>query len=90
MECRRYTYQPAVASQLAVHGLRPLATTAPARLREQVNDLYLHEIRRLRRAVRAREFPLSDYSNRIIALRKGYWLLSMPVERWTESTDPVE
>ncbi len=90
MPSRHYRYHPAVERQLVTHGIRPRATTEPERAREQVNDLYLHEIRRQRRAVRAGEFPLSEYSDRIIELRKRYWLLSLTVDRWAESVEIVE
>lgn len=77
------TYHPEILEALAAHGLIPAADTTPARLREAVNDLYRHEIRRLRDRCRAGEFPVSALSARVVTLRKRYLLLSIPVARWT-------
>jgi hypothetical protein len=80
-----FAYDPRVAAQLERHGIRPAPSTRPALAREQLNDLYRHEIRALRRQVRARQFPRAEYADRVIGLRKRYWLLSVPVEDWTRS-----
>lgn len=79
-----YRYRTLILDQLAVHGMCPRASTPPALAREQVNDLYLHEIRRLRGRVRAREFPMGEYAARVIELRKRYWLLSRQTDEWLE------
>jgi hypothetical protein len=76
-------YRPEVIDELARHGLVPRADTPPARLREQINDLYRLEIRALRDRCRAGEFPTRDLAARVVELRKRYMLLSIPVERWT-------
>lgn len=78
-----------VTAALLGHGLRPLPTTPPALLRDQVRDLYLVEIRRLRDAVRHRAFPMREYAARVTALRGRYPLLSLPLELWHEP-DPCE
>ena len=67
---------------LAEHGLRPGADTPVALLREQINDLYRFEIRRLRDRCRAGEFTTRELPARVVELRKRYLLLSIPVERW--------
>ena len=67
---------------LAGHGLRPRADTPVALLREQINDLYRIEIRRLRDRCRAGEFTTRELPARVVELRKRYLLLSIPVERW--------
>jgi hypothetical protein len=77
-------YKPEVLDELARHGLRPTATTAPERLREQVNDLYRIEIRKLRDRCRAGEFPTRDLPQHVIELRKRYVLLSIPIPHWTQ------
>jgi hypothetical protein len=51
-------------------------------LREQINDLYRIEIRKLRDRCRAGEFPTSELAPRVVELRKRYALLSIPVDRW--------
>ena len=71
-----------VLDQLAKHGLAPKPDTSPARLREQINDLYRFEIRRLRDRCRAGEFTTRELPARVVELRKRYILLSIPVERW--------
>ena len=46
-----------------------------------MNDLYRHELRRLRRQLRAREIPREGYADRVVALRKKYFLLSIRLDR---------
>jgi hypothetical protein len=76
-------YHPTILEALANHGLRPTPTTPPSALREAVNDLYRYEIRQLRDRCRAREFPVSELSARVIELRARYLLLSTPIAQWT-------
>jgi hypothetical protein len=78
-----YEYAPEALEVLAGHGLRPGPDTPPAAVREALSDLYRYEIRRLRRRLLAGEVPKAEYSDHVIGLRKQYWLLSIPVERWT-------
>ena len=79
------TFRPEVLEELARHGLRPAPDTSPARLREQINDLYRFEIRKLRDRCRAGEFPIDDLSNRVKELRSRYILLSIPIENWIDT-----
>ena len=74
--------KPEILDALAEHGLRPHRDTPVALLREQISDLYRIEIRNLRDRCRAGEFPVSELASRVVALRKRYTLLSIPVERW--------
>jgi hypothetical protein len=76
-------YKPEILEELARHGLRPTATTTPERLREQINDLYRIEIRRLRDRCRAGEFSTQELPQHVITLRKRYLLLSIPMPHWT-------
>jgi hypothetical protein len=78
-----FVYTPEVLDALAAHGLCPRPETSPARLREQVNDLYRYEIRRLRDRCRAAEFPSSALAGHVRRLRRRYVLLSIPTARWT-------
>jgi hypothetical protein len=78
------TFRPEILDELARHGLRPEQDTSPARLREQVNDLYRVEIRRLRDRCRAGEIPIRDLPTHVVELRRRYILLSIPVENWIE------
>jgi hypothetical protein len=77
-------YKPEVLDELARHGLRPAPTTSPHVLREQINDLYRYEIRRLRDRCRAGEFSTRDLPAHVVELRRRYMLLSLPVATWTE------
>ena len=81
-------YRPTVLDELARHGLCPREDTAPARLKEQINDLYRYEIRRLRNRCRAGEFPVTELSARVVVLRRRYILLSIPTDQWTEPVLP--
>jgi hypothetical protein len=76
-------YTPEVLEELARHGLRPVPTTPPEKLREQINDLYRYEIRKLRDRCRAGEFSTKELPAHVVELRKRYVLLSIPLERWT-------
>ena len=77
-----YRYRPEVLAELARHGLAPKAETPPAPLREQINDLYRVEIRKLRDRCRAGEIPVKELSSHVVELRKRYTLLSIPVDHW--------
>jgi hypothetical protein len=77
-----YRYRPEVLDALVRHGIVPLGTTAPLFVRDQLNDLYRFEIRRLRTRLLRGEFPKADYIGRVIDLRGKYLLLSIPVEEW--------
>ncbi len=77
-----HNFHQEVLDALAGHGLIPGPETSPQQLRNAARDLYKYEIRRLRDRLLAREFPKSDYADRVIALRRRYWLLSVPLELW--------
>ena len=77
-------YKPEVLEELERHGLRPGPKTSPQLLREQINDLYRIEIRKLRDRCRAGEFSVRELPQHVIDLRKRYLLLSIPVIHWTE------
>jgi hypothetical protein len=77
-------YRTGILNELARHGLRPGPDTSAARLREQINDLYRFEIRKLRDRCRAGEIPVGDLSRHVVELRRRYSLLSIPIENWIE------
>jgi hypothetical protein len=77
-----YRYHPEVLAELSRHGLAPRPDTSPEKLREQVNDLYRVEIRKLRDRCRAGEIPVKELSAHVVELRKRYTLLSIPLPRW--------
>lgn len=78
----RYEYAPEALEVLAGHGLHPRSATPPAVVRDALNDLYRYEIRRLKQRLLAGQFPKALYIDHVVALRKQYWILSIPVERW--------
>jgi hypothetical protein len=78
-----YRYEATVLEALAGHGLAPTSDTPPALVREALSDLYRYEIRALRRALLAGRVPKAEYIDHVLALRRKYWLLSLPLGRWT-------
>ena len=78
------SYRPEILDELSRHGLAPKPDPPPARLREQINDLYRFEIRALRDRCRAGEFSTRELPARVVELRRRYVLLSIPIARWTE------
>jgi hypothetical protein len=76
-------YRPEIIEELARHGLRPKAGTSTALLREQINDLYRYEIRKLRDRCRAGEFTTKELPGHVVELRKRYILLSIPTSQWS-------
>ena len=74
--------KPEVLEALAEHGLRPRADTPVSLLREQINDLYRFEIRKLRDRCRAGEFTTKELPAHVVELRKRYLLLSIPATDW--------
>ncbi len=84
------SYRPEVLEELERHGLKPRPDTSTARLREQINDLYRIEIRRLRDRCRAGEFPTQELPAHVIELRKRYILLSISTALWTSADQQIE
>jgi hypothetical protein len=79
----RYEYRQEILTELAKHGLRPTENTPPEAVREALVALYLYEIRRLRDRLKQREFPKSEYAERVDTLRRRYPLLGIPFQTWT-------
>jgi hypothetical protein len=77
-----YEYAPEALDVLAGHGLRPGPRTPPQVVRDALSDLYRYEIRRLKRRLLAGDILKVNYTDHVIELRKQYWLLSVPVDRW--------
>lgn len=79
-----YRYRAEVLEALAGHGLLPGPHTPPAVLRDAVRELYKYELRRLRDDRLAARFPKADYAGRVVALRRRYRVLSLPLEHWVK------
>lgn len=79
---------PEVEEGLLELGIRPRLDTDPATLRELLNAWYVFEIREARLARREAERvfgpqPIAPYRRRIEELSRKYWLLGLPLERWS-------
>jgi hypothetical protein len=81
-----FRYEARVLDALAGHGLVPRPDTPPHQLRDAVRDLYRYEIRRLKLSLLAGQIAKRDYADHVVALRRRYPLLSVPVEQWVVST----
>lgn len=77
-----WSYPQEFLQSLSGLGLAPTSQTPPARVREALNDLYRYELRRLRDRLRAGDVEKSQYFDRVVTLRKKYWLLSFQVPAW--------
>ncbi len=80
-----YTYHAKVFDELGRFGLRPTPATPPALAKEFVNDLYRHELRTLRARLVEKEIPRQGYSDRVVELRKRYFLLSIRLDLWAKA-----
>ena len=81
----QYRYRPEILAELLKHGVRPSPTTPPKLVADFVSDLYRYEIRRLRARLRRGEVPKEGYFDEVVALRRKYPLVSVPVRLWTIS-----
>jgi hypothetical protein len=77
-----WSYPPELIASLLAFGLAPRPDTPPRFVRDQLNDLYRYEIRRLRAQLLAGAFPKTDYVGLVITLRKKYWPLALTPEQW--------
>ena len=79
-----FKYRAQILEALAGHGLVPRADTPPTLLRDAVRDLYRYEIKRLRLSLLAGHIAKRDYADHVVALRRKYPLLSVPVALWVD------
>lgn len=77
-------WDPVMLDALAGLGLAPRDETPPELLREQLNDLYRYELRRLRDWLHAGQVQKADYIPHVLELRKKYWMLSVRVDKWKD------
>lgn len=80
---RSYEYDAQILAALGGHGLKPRPATSPEQLRDALRDLYRYEIRALRNRLLDGRIERVDYAGEVVALRKRYWLLSVPTAMWT-------
>jgi hypothetical protein len=83
-----WTYPPDLLEALAGFGIAPRPDTPPALVRDAISDLYRYEIRELRDRRRRGEVAPDDYVPAVIALRKKYWVLTLPVSGWERICRP--
>ena len=87
-------YPPEFLESLASFGLAPTPRTDPGLVRDALNDLYRYQLRALRDALRLGRVEKARYHDGVVALRKRYWLLTLPAGAWDRicGTDraPVE
>ena len=81
-----YHYKPSVLKQLLLHGIRPQTTTPPELVHDLVNDLYRYELRRLRDCLVRGDIQKSGYSDRVVALRRKYPLVSITASGLIDSS----
>lgn len=71
-----FRYRLDVIEHLWRHGVHPTSHTEPELVRDFVRDLYKYEIRALRDRMLRNDFPKSEYSDRVDALRRRYPVLA--------------
>ena len=76
--------RPRVREELAQHGIHPGPGDTPDQLKEQLHQLYLEEVRRIRDRRRHGELPGRDFARAVELLRDRYPLLAMPTALWAE------
>ena len=80
-----YRYRDTVRGELLRHGVIPSEDTPPELIHKFVNDLYVYEIRALRKRLKAGAVAITDYAKLVEALRNRYPVLSLALRFWTES-----
>src|SRR5262245_9494859 len=85
-----WSYPDDLVAGLRPLGVEPTSRTRPSVVREFVNDLYRYELRRLRESQRGRELDKAEYHARVVALRKQYWVLTLPPKAWGEICRPKD
>ena len=74
MSPERWTYPDELGEALLTFG--------PRVVRDALNDLYRFELRRMRDRLRAGLMERPEYLDRVVALRKKYWPLTLPLGAW--------
>jgi hypothetical protein len=83
-----WIYPPELVGALAAFGLAPTSATPPVVVRDQLNELYRFELRRMRDRLIAGEIPRPEYLARVVVLRKHYWPLTLPLPVWEKICRP--
>ena len=83
-----WIYPIELIDALAGFGLAPTPETAPAVVRDALNDLYRYELRRLRHALVTGAIPKAGYYDRVVDLRRKYPLVSIKPHLWIADDGP--
>ena len=83
-----FEYQPEILARLLEHGVRPAAGTRPALVFRFLNDLYRYELKRVKQQRAAKHIAPQEYAAHIVALKRRYPLVSVPVRFWTVPGTP--
>jgi N-carbamoylputrescine amidase len=84
----RWSYPAELLDALGRLGAQPSPGTPPSVVRDYVNDLYRYTLRRLRDELRAGRVEKADYRARVVALRRQYWVLTLPPRAWGDLCRP--
>ena len=84
-----FRYRGDVLRDLWRHGVHPTSRTPPKLVRDFVRDLYRYEIRRLRARLLRKEFPRTEYADRVDQLRKDYGTLALLPQQFVEESEKV-
>jgi hypothetical protein len=82
-----FRYREDVLAELFKYGIMPRPHTPPGLVRAFVNDLYRHQLRRLRESLLNKEFPKHEYLDRVVAIRDQYPVLALRPRQWLISPD---
>lgn len=77
-----FVYPPEFLESLATFGLAPTPATPPSLTRGALNDLYRVELRLLRQRLLRGEVVRDRYHDAVVAVRRRYWLLTLPLVAW--------
>jgi hypothetical protein len=77
-----FRYREDVLAELWKYGVRPTEHTPPDLVRSFINDLYRHELRRLRDRYMRQEFPKREYLDRVVQVRDRYPVLALRPRQW--------
>jgi hypothetical protein len=82
MTAAPWKYPDEFVEALGAAGVAVAPDVAPSAAREAFDDAYKAELRRLRDRRRSGEVAREHYFDEVVALRKRFWLLTLPLEAW--------
>jgi hypothetical protein len=82
-----FRYREDILAELWKYGVRPTEHTPPELARGFLNELYKHELRKLRDRYMRKEFPKLEYHARVIEIRHKYPALALPPRLWLATSN---